>query len=259
MKSYYTAIYSTRFERGTHGAGSVATLKKRAAEAEAWIQEKVRMSFASESDWRSWLWGCSKRGWSECTACPLGRADPDRYLPVLGAGPMDPLLAIVGGRPGDSESERGAAWVDDSAAVMRKVCYKLGINLARDVWITHSVACPSRSLPGREAREACAKRLQAELSIVKPPVLLLLGVTAMRSLVGGRRSDLADHRGLVRRKFWPDLGEVEGTLKAVFLTHHPSILLESSAREKKRLFGEFVDDLRKVKRVIDLLGKRRRA
>lgn len=256
MKSYATAIYSTGFARGKHGAASVKALRKKAAEAEDWIREKIRMSFVTEAEFRAWLWRCSSRRWAECSACPLGDCSA-----VLGAGAFEPLIAVVGGVAGEPERERDRAWVDEAGVVLRRVCYQLEINLARDAWITHAVACPPPGgrRPKREERQACVGRLEGELEIVQPTVLLLLGKIAMRLLSVPRHADLADLRGLVSRQQWPYfLGEGGRNLKAVFLTHHPRAVLDQESRvEKGRLLGELVEDLRKVKRVLDLLDKRR--
>ncbi len=250
LKSYHTALHSSRFVQGGR-----AKMLKRAAEAERWIMDKIRAKLATEVEWRAWLWKNTARRWVGCQQCPLGERRCEGQV-VLGAGSLEPLLAVVGGVPGPHEDERGAPWVDERGAVLRRACYQLGINLARDAWITHSVACatPRGRRPEKRERVACERRLRAELGVVEPAVLLLLGPLAMRFLSVGRHADLADLRGLVPRRLWP-VGL--RSVKAVFLTHHPGILLEERGEEKRRLLGEFAEDLRKVKRVLDLLDSRR--
>jgi DNA polymerase len=87
---------------------------------------------------------------------------------------------------------------------------------------------------------ACRPWLEAELAVVKPRVLVLLGATAAQSLLG-RQFRVTQHRGELVES---DLAE------AVTATVHPSSILRGEPEEREANFAAFVDDLRVVARLL---------
>jgi DNA polymerase len=83
---------------------------------------------------------------------------------------------------------------------------------------------------------ACRPWLEAELTVVKPRVLVLLGATAAQSLLG-RDFRVTKHRGELLES---DLAEF------VTATVHPSSILRGEPDERAAAFAAFVDDLRVV-------------
>jgi uracil-DNA glycosylase len=83
---------------------------------------------------------------------------------------------------------------------------------------------------------ACRPWLEAELEVVKPRVLVLLGATAAQTLLG-RQFRVTRHRGELLAS---ELAE------AVTATVHPSSILRGEPAERDRNFAAFVDDLRMV-------------
>jgi len=83
---------------------------------------------------------------------------------------------------------------------------------------------------------ACRPWLEAELSVVRPRVLVLLGATAAQSLLG-RDFRVTRHRGELLES---DLAE------AVTATVHPSSILRGEPADRDANFAAFVDDLRVV-------------
>jgi DNA polymerase len=87
---------------------------------------------------------------------------------------------------------------------------------------------------------ACRPWLEAELTVVKPRVLVLLGATAAQSLLG-RQFRVTQNRGKLIES---DLAE------AVTATVHPSSILRGEPEEREASFAAFVDDLRVVARLL---------
>ena len=83
---------------------------------------------------------------------------------------------------------------------------------------------------------ACRPWLEAELAVVKPRVLVLLGAVAAQSLLG-REFRVTQHRG--------ELLESE-LAEAVTATVHPSSILRGEPAEREQNFAAFVDDLKVV-------------
>jgi uracil-DNA glycosylase len=87
---------------------------------------------------------------------------------------------------------------------------------------------------------ACRPWLEAELAVVKPRVLVLLGATAAQSLLG-RQFRVTQHRG--------ELLESE-LAEAVTATVHPSSILRGEPDEREANFAAFVSDLKVVAALI---------
>jgi uracil-DNA glycosylase family 4 len=83
---------------------------------------------------------------------------------------------------------------------------------------------------------ACRPWLEAELAVVRPRVLVLLGATAAQSLLGRQFRVTQNRRRLVES----DLAE------AVTATIHPSAILRGEPEQRESEFAAFVDDLRFV-------------
>jgi len=250
MKSYATAL--------AEAGGNKAKVRREAARAEAWIREKIRMSFVTDAEFRAWLLKGSRRRWEQCEACPLHR---ERTRVVYGEGvEEEPLLFVLGEAPGPEEDRSGTPLMGRPGSLLRRACLALGIDLPAWAYASDAVLCrtPGGRRPKRAERLACLPRLEDQLDLLQPRVILLLGASA-GNWVGRDYSDVERHRGLVPRADWPRLPfEAKHALVAVFLTHHPAwILGRESKVEKGIAMRELAEDLRKVKRLLDLLDRRR--
>jgi uracil-DNA glycosylase len=87
---------------------------------------------------------------------------------------------------------------------------------------------------------ACKPWLEAELAVVKPRVLVLLGATAAQALLG-RQFRVTQHRGEVLDS---ELAE------AVTATVHPSSILRGEPAEREANLAAFVADLRVVAKLL---------
>ena len=246
MKTLYTEV---------HGRGNSNKARALGAKAEAAVREQVRMSFVTDAEFRRWEMRGVKRRWDSCMACPRHR---HRTRIAHGRGPMEPLVLVVGGDPGEEEDRAGRAFAGPGGKLLVRCCEQVGIDLRADLFLTDLIGCCSIGPATREQREACRPRLEQQAAILQPSGLLLLGRTAMKVLVGIERdASVAEHRGLLPRACWPRLeGSGGWKLRAVFLSHHPVEVLTLSGQARTRALGELVQDLKKLKRVLDKLRAR---
>ena len=174
-----------------------------------------------------------------CRGCPLYE---DATQAVFGEGPLSAEVMLVGEQPGDQEDRAGAPFVGPAGRVLDRALDDAGID-RRTAYVTNAVkhfkwkARGKRRIhdkPTWTEQSACRPWLEAELELVRPRVLVLMGATAAQSLLG-RDFRLTRHRG---EALDSDLAEL------VTATIHPSAVLRGENREE--LFQGLVDDLRVV-------------
>jgi uracil-DNA glycosylase family 4 len=226
-----------------------------AARAEELIQEHIRM-ICTEREFSAWSLEGMRRRRSVCELCPLHN---DREKIVFGEGDPCPLVLIIGEAPGIEEDEKGRPFVGPAGKLLRAVVAKVGLNLQRDAYLTNAVMCrpPKGRLSTVDERQACSPRLKEQSQLLEPYVVLLLGSTALRMLVGaGRSPEVSAWRGRpIPKENWPDLSPAK--LKVVFATYHPDDILRQNSHEAKRaLMAKFVDDMRKLAQVAELLNRK---
>ncbi len=172
----------------------------------------------------------------DCRGCDLYR---DATQAVFGEGPRGADLVLVGEQPGDREDREGKPFVGPAGRVLDKALDQAGIDPA-SVFRTNAVKhfrfkdTPRKrrmhATPDRWQVEACAPWLQAELRLLEPRVLVLLGATAAKSLLGASFKVTAS-RGVLLP--WPDSLERKGGSNGqVVATLHPSAVLRSRDRDE---------------------------
>lgn len=173
-----------------------------------------------------------------CTACPLYR---DATQTVFGEGRRDADVVAVGEQPGDAEDRRGHPFVGPAGRVLSEALADAGIDPER-VYETNVVKHfkwrrqGKRRLhqkPNRSEIEACRPWLDAELEVVRPEAVVLLGATAAQALVG-RSFRVTRERGKL----------LDSPLAPVMLaTVHPSSVLRAGD-DRREAMAALVDDLR---------------
>ena len=155
---------------------------------------------------------------------------------------------FVGEQPGDQEDRSGRPFVGPAGRLLDDALEAAGIDRAH-VYVTNAVkhfkwrARGKRRIhqkPNWTEMSACRPWLEAELDVVRPRVLVLLGATAAQSLLG-RDFRVTAHRGELVES---DLAE------AVTATIHPSSILRGRPEEREASFAAFVDDLGVVARLL---------
>lgn len=180
-----------------------------------------------------------------CRGCRLWRVGTQT---VFGEGPEDARALFVGEQPGDQEDRAGRPFVGPAGHLFDQALEAAGIDRAT-VYVTNSVkhfkwqARGKRRIhqkPNATEVAACRPWLEAELAVVKPRVLVLLGAVAAQSLLG-REFRVTQHRGEFLES---ELAEV------VTATVHPSSILRGEPAEREQNFNAFVDDLKVVAKLL---------
>ena len=177
-----------------------------------------------------------------CKACDLWKLGTQA---VFGEGIANARVMLVGEQPGDKEDLQGRPFVGPAGAVLDKALTSAGID-RNDVYLTNIVK-HFKWEPRGERRlhkkpnaleiSACRPWLDAEIKVVKPEVVVLLGASAAQGIMG-RQFHVTQQRGQwVQSNIAP----------LVMATVHPSSILrapdDDSRHEEMR---KFIDDLKKV-------------
>jgi len=181
----------------------------------------------------------------ECRGCELYR---DATQAVMGDGRVDAELMLLGEQPGDREDREGEPFVGPAGKVLDEALADIGISPA-DVYITNVVKhfrwSGSRGKqrihrsPSRAHVVACGPWLEAELRLVRPTGVVLLGGTAGKPVYGaGFR--VGESRGRVQE--WPASFPVARPPAWVLATTHPSAVLR--ADDRRSAYEDLVADLR---------------
>ncbi len=161
---------------------------------------------------------------------------------VPGFGNAAAALMLVGEQPGDQEDRQGLPFVGPAGGVLRKALDEIGI--AHDeVFMTNAVKhfkfvqrgkVRLHQNPRMSEISACKPWLSAEIDAVKPRVILCLGASAAKSLLGSTFS-LMRERGTVKQTPFSD---------RVIATVHPSAVLRAlDAPGRDLLYNYLRDDL----------------
>jgi uracil-DNA glycosylase family protein len=186
-----------------------------------------------------------------CRACGLWR---DATQGVFGEGPRSARVMLVGEQPGDQEDRAGAPFVGPAGRVLDDALVDAGIE-RRDAYVTNTVKHfkwkPGRGKrrlhqkPNAEEIRACRPWLDAELRVVKPEIVVCLGATAAKALLGSAFR-VTKQRG--------EFLEVDFAPLATATIHPSSILRIDDADERRAETAALVADLRGVAKRLDAGG-----
>ncbi|HEX9010325.1 MAG TPA: uracil-DNA glycosylase [Holophagaceae bacterium] len=174
-----------------------------------------------------------------CLKCPLG---PGRIRFVFGEGSPSARLMFVGEGPGRDEDLQGRPFVGKAGELLDKMIGAIGLTRA-ETYIANVVKCrpPDNRTPLPEEARACLGYLHRQIELIRPAVIVTLGATPLRELLG-----VAE--GITRvRGQWRQL-ELGGQRIPVMPTFHPAYVLRQYTQEVRRAVWE---DLRAAKDWID--------
>ena len=179
-----------------------------------------------------------------CRGCELYR---DATQGVPGDGPLGAPLMLVGEQPGDQEDRQGLPFVGPAGRLLDRALGDAGIDpgeVYRTNAVKHFRFDPGRAGkrihkgPGRVHVAACWPWLVAELELVRPHGVVVLGATA-GGAVFGTSFRVGASRG--RRLDWPDAAGTSWRPSWVVASTHPSAVLRSRQREQD--YAALVADL----------------
>jgi uracil-DNA glycosylase family protein len=180
---------------------------------------------------------------AHCHACPLWRRGTQT---VFGAGRAHAALLLVGEQPGDQEDREGLPFVGPAGHLLDQALEQAGID-RRAVYLTNAVKhfkwVPAQGRGKRRIHQkpngnevrACRPWLLAEIEAIAPQVIVCMGATAARSLLGNAFR-VTQQRGQA----------VPSPFKAqVVATVHPSSILRAPDEESRHQeLRRFIADLR---------------
>lgn len=155
----------------------------------------------------------------QCEKCGLCR-EIHRKVPGQGNGSAD--LMFIGEGPGADEDLQGLAFVGRAGQLLTKMIEAMGMT-REQVYICNIVKCrpPQNRAPLPEEAAACMPYLRAQFALVRPRVIVLLGATAARAVLGDQIRITRD-RGIWAEK------------KGVWFmpTYHPAALLRDESKKR---------------------------
>lgn len=117
-----------------------------------------------------------------CTACPLHENAAN--VCVMGSGPIDAKLMIIGQAPGYNEDRLGVPFVGKAGQLLDRELERVGID-RDEVYVTNTAKCypPGDRPPNRAEMKACRPYLDQEMAAVRPQLTILLGNVAMQGVL----------------------------------------------------------------------------
>ncbi|MFG2027456.1 UdgX family uracil-DNA binding protein [Streptomyces sp. NPDC048825] len=186
---------------------------------------------------------------AECRGCPLHR---DATQTVFGNGDTDARVLIVGEQPGDQEDRQGKPFVGPAGRLLDRALAEAGIDPGQ-TYVTNAVkhfkftsSGPGKrrihKAPSLREMTACGPWLAAELAVVDPELIVILGATAGKALLGSSFR-VTQQRGTLLEE------EIHGRQTRVVATIHPSAALRADDREA--VYQGLVSDLKVAARALD--------
>ena len=166
-----------------------------------------------------------------CLKCSLGHT---RTKFVFGVGNPKATLLLIGEAPGADEDAQGEPFVGRAGQLLNKILQAIHFR-REDVYICNILKCrpPGNRKPAAEEVDQCLPYLQKQIELIKPRLIVCLGLTAVENLLGTTES-LTALRGRVLR--------YEGI--PLMVTYHPAALLRNP--NWKRPAWEDVQAIRKL-------------
>ena len=118
----------------------------------------------------------------DCKKC---RLCTNRTNIVFGQGNKKARLMFIGEGPGADEDKQGIPFVGKAGQLMNNAFQALEIN-REDVYIANIVKCrpPSNRVPEDDEGQTCLNYLRNQVILIKPKIIVLLGSTALKNILG---------------------------------------------------------------------------
>jgi uracil-DNA glycosylase len=179
-----------------------------------------------------------------CRGCELWQ--PATQV-VFSSGPPQASVMMVGEQPGDAEDTGGEPFIGPAGRLLRRAIEEAGL-AQEDVYLTNAVKHfrftergkrRIHQKPDLSHMVACRPWLEAEMLDVPAEVVVLLGATAARAVLGPGVK-VTQERGRVVPRQTP-VGE-----RPVLVTVHPSAIVRTRGEARTGAYAALVDDLRTV-------------
>jgi len=173
-----------------------------------------------------------------CSRCGL-RAGCQQV--VFGEGVWPTGLMCIGEGPGADEDRLGRPFVGKAGQLLDRILEVSGFDRHRNCYIANVVKCrpPGNRIPEPAERQACWPNLRAQIRLVQPKIIVLLGATALQGLI--------DPQARITRMRGQWI-EREGIL--FMPTYHPAALLRDPSK-KRDVWEDMKQVIRKYRELVD--------
>ena len=187
---------------------------------------------------------------SACRKCPIGLLDNHA---VMGEGPQDAALMIVGEQPGDQEDIKGRPFVGPAGQLLDDHLQTAGIDRSA-AYVTNAVKHFKyvqrgkrriHQSPAAKEIDTCRWWIESERAIVQPKLVLAMGASAARGMLG-KTVSISKARGA-------PIQLEDGS--ELWVTAHPSYLLRLDGAAKDEQVRLFDNDLRAVRQRLDEIAQ----
>ena len=183
-----------------------------------------------------------QQNYLSCGKCDLCHT---RNQVVFGFGNLDAKLMIIGQSPGVEEDKAGRPFVGISGKLLNYLLTQAKLDRLQ-IYITNTLLCYVK--PGISTKDdqimACRNRLQEEIGIIKPTVIVTLGAPALYALCWSKDSIWRNRKPKqLSNGIWH------------VATYHPAAALYHGDKGKG-IIDNIITDLRKAKLIIDILERK---
>ncbi len=188
---------------------------------------------------------------SACRKCPIGLLDNHA---VMGEGPQDAALMIVGEQPGDQEDIKGRPFVGPAGQLLDDHLQTAGIDRSA-AYVTNAVKHFKyvqrgkrriHQSPAAKEIDTCRWWMESERAIVQPKLVLAMGASAARGMLG-KTVSISKVRGA-------PIQLEDGS--ELWVTAHPSYLLRLDGAARDEQVRLFDNDLRAVRQRLEEIAQR---
>jgi uracil-DNA glycosylase len=169
----------------------------------------------------------------DCTKC---RLHSGRNKFVFGTGNSNADVLVIGEGPGAEEDKQGLPFVGRAGKLLTDMLKAIKFE-REEVYIGNVIKCrpPENRTPMQDEMDTCIPYLKKQVELIKPKLILCLGLTAAKGLLKKRES-----LGELRKSIF----EYEGA--KVIVTYHPAALLRNPNWKK-----DCWEDLKKFRKLYD--------
>lgn len=185
-----------------------------------------------------------KELYDECMACSKCDLGKNRTHMVFGEGNLKAEIMFIGEAPGADEDRTGKPFVGRAGQLLTRGLTALDLLRERDYYICNICKCrpENNRTPLEEEARACLPYLRNQVALVRPKIIVTLGATSMKYIIGGDESE--DGEIINEWRITRDRGRwIKRKGFYMMATFHPAAILRDE--DKKKVFWEDLKSIRK--------------
>jgi uracil-DNA glycosylase len=182
-----------------------------------------------------------ERTYKKCTKC--SELVANRKNVVFGTGIKNPKVVIIGEAPGANEDLKNEPFVGRSGKILDFYLNSIGLSRTEDAYITNTILCrpPKNRNPSSIELSNCRLRLEAQLKILSPKVIVTLGNFATKYILKTKEG-ITCLRGIPK-----EISHLGFPVKVLPMQHPAVLLYNGNSPEKK---AEFEHDFNVLKELL---------